>query len=89
MGIITCLNLLAMHLVIQSRMLLANFIARELLSASTPRAIPAELLPEPLCPQPASLPGALPSQVQDLAFVPADYLQILERPFLLLFSSNP
>lgn len=45
-GIITCLNLLATCLVIESRMLLANLVAREVLCASSPRALPAELLPQ-------------------------------------------
>lgn len=40
--IITCLDLLAVRLMIQFRMLLANFIAKELLSASTPWALPTE-----------------------------------------------
>lgn len=44
--IITCFNLLATCLVIQSRTLLANLLAREALSVSSLRAFPAELLPQ-------------------------------------------
>lgn len=67
---------------------MANFAARASLSASIPRAFPAELLAQaPLFS--AHIPGrAFTSQVQDLAFVPVEYFQVLDIPLLLL-SRNP
>ena len=75
-GIITSLHLLAMFLLIQPRMLLPFFSAGasrcwpmvRLLSARTP-GLSSRAASQPVSPQPVSLQGALPSQVQGFAFV--------------------